>query len=68
MLKILAKLSAIVAAILLFLGSFDKLLLPHSNLVRFMQHESYFIAANPFILFAILLYIAYYINSQEKNR
>jgi len=67
MLKILAKLSAIVAALLLFLGSFDKLLLPHSNIFHFMQHESYFIAANPFILFAILLYIAHYANHIEKK-
>lgn len=67
MLKILAKLSAIVSAILLFLGSFDKLLLPHDNIFAFMQHESYFIAANPFILFAILLYIADYVRQRENQ-
>ncbi len=67
MLKILAKISAIISAILLFIGSFDKLLLPHSNVFAFMQHESYFIAANPFILFAILLYIADHVHNLENR-
>ncbi len=59
MFKVLAKLSAIVAGILLFLGTVDKLFIPNNNIFHFMQHESYFIAANPFILFAILFYIVY---------
>ena len=56
MMKILAKLCAIAAGLLMLIGIIDKLFFPHSNIM--LQHENYFIAANPFILFAILLYIA----------
>jgi hypothetical protein len=55
MYKILAKLCAIAAGLLMIIGIIDKLFFPHSNIL--MQHENYFIGANPFILFAILLYI-----------
>ncbi len=54
--NIVAKLCAIVAGLLILIGIIDKLFFPHSNII--LQHENYFIAANPFILFAILLYIA----------
>ena len=65
MYKILAKLSAIAAAILLLLGIIDKIFFPHSNIL--LQHENYFIAANPFILFGIFLLVASYIKSRNKE-
>ncbi|MDP8314751.1 MAG: hypothetical protein RAP70_06720 [Candidatus Celaenobacter antarcticus] len=65
MYKILAKLSAIVAAILILLGIIDKIFFPHSNIL--LQHENYFIAANPFILFGIFFLIASYIKSRKKE-
>jgi len=49
MYKILAKLSAIVAAVLILLGTIDKIFFPHSNFLLKLQHINYFIAANPFI-------------------
>ena len=54
-LNILAKLCAIAAGLLLVIGIIDKIFFPHSNIL--LQHENYFIASNPFILFAILFYI-----------
>jgi len=65
MYKILAKLSAIVAAILLILGIIDKIFFPHSNIL--LQHENYFIAANPFILFGVFFLAASYMKSQKKE-
>ncbi|MBN2018065.1 MAG: hypothetical protein JW794_08065 [Candidatus Cloacimonetes bacterium] len=65
MYKILAKLSAIVAAILLILGVVDKIFFPHSNIL--LQHENYFLAANPFILFGIFFLIASYVKSHKKE-
>ncbi|MCK4358203.1 MAG: hypothetical protein KAW92_05575 [Candidatus Cloacimonetes bacterium] len=55
--NILAKLCAIVAGLLMILGIIDKLFFPHSNIL--LQHENYFVGANPFILFAILFYLVY---------
>ncbi|HEX37613.1 MAG TPA: hypothetical protein ENG70_01950 [Candidatus Cloacimonetes bacterium] len=65
MYKILAKLSAIVAAVLLLLGIIDKIFFPHSNIL--LQHENYFLAANPFILFGIFFLVADYVYS-GKNK
>jgi hypothetical protein len=65
MYKILAKLSAIAAAILLLLGIIDKIFFPHSNIL--LQHENYFIAANPFILFGIFFLVASYMKSRNKE-
>ena len=65
MYKILAKLSAIVAAILLLLGVVDKIFFPHSNIL--LQHENYFLAANPFILFGIFFLIASYLKSCKEQ-
>ncbi|MBC8526844.1 MAG: hypothetical protein H8D22_08310, partial [Candidatus Cloacimonetes bacterium] len=60
MLKILGKLSAFVAVILIIIGVIDKIFFPHSNII--LQHENYFIAANPFILFAILFYLVDFVH------
>jgi len=65
MYKILAKLSAIVAAVLILLGIIDKICFRHSNIL--LQHENYFIAANPFILFGIFFLVASYMKSQKKE-
>ena len=54
--NILAKLCAIAAGFLMIIGIIDKLFFPHSNIL--LQHENYFVAANPFLLFAILFYLA----------
>jgi len=67
MYKILAKLSAIVAAILILLGTIDKIFFTHSNFLLKLQHINYFIAANPFILFGIFFLIASYIKSKNKE-
>lgn len=64
--KILAKISAFLAGVLLLIGSVDKLFFRHSNIFPFMQHESYFLAANPFILLAILLYIVYAVDKKDS--
>ncbi|MBL7086545.1 MAG: hypothetical protein ISS28_05550 [Candidatus Cloacimonetes bacterium] len=64
MLKILGKLSAFVAVILIIIGVIDKIFFPHSNII--LQHENYFIAANPFILFAILFYLVDFVHKYRK--
>jgi len=64
MFKILAKLSAIIAAVLLLLGIIDKIFFPRSNII--LQHENYFLAANPFILFGIFFLIADYLQTLKK--
>ena len=64
MLKLFAKISAIIGAILIISGVVDKIFLPNSSL--YLQHENYFVAANPFILFAILFYISYIVHKDGK--